>query len=297
MLRYVKGRFGSRLLYFNGLHGGGTYTDYLAATDGAWHEEFLHGGTKPVDWFPTYAAWQELLNRLVYTQSVGKTITCYNRYYVVPPADIEQKGHFFSLATYLLGCGPTSYFDHIQEGLTLETSYYPIWDAAIGTPTGAYYQAGGVYQRDFTNGKALVNPFDSGNAVTVTLSRPYRVVAYDGSLSASVTSVSLATKTGVILIGSPVTMSVSTSASPSTAAPQTIIDYTVTYRNTAASPVSDVVVSSYVPSNTDFVPGSALLNGSPISPDPVTDDGHLVVSVGNVSAGAEGNVTFKVRVR
>jgi PKD repeat protein len=203
MLRYVKGRFGSRLLYFNGLHGGGTYTDYLAATDGAWHEEFLHGGTKPVDWFPTYSTWQELLERLVYTQSAGKTITCYNRYYVVPPADIEQKGHFFSLATYLLGCGPTSYFDHIQEGLTLETSYYPIWDAAIGTPTGAYYQAGGVYQRDFTNGKALVNPLDSGNAVTVTLSRPYRVVAYDGSLSASVTSVSLATKTGVILIQSP----------------------------------------------------------------------------------------------
>ena len=203
----------------------------------------------------------------------------------------------WSLATYLLGSGPKSHFYHDQAGGPY-MGYYAVWDAPIGTPTGGYYQADGVYQRDFTNGKVLVNPYEGGAAITVSLSEPLRVLEYDGALSSPVTSVDLSPQHGVVLVLAPLTLTLE--VSPSHVAPGAVVTYTITYRNTGTGPADDVsstVISGDVPEGTTLVPGSVYLNGVQQQPDPLTVDGKISVDVGTVLRGEEGTVTYEVRLQ
>ncbi len=48
------------------------------------------------------------------------------------------------------------------------------WNANIGDPAGDYFQVGTVFERDFTNGKVVVNATSTG--VSVDLGGSYRLV-------------------------------------------------------------------------------------------------------------------------
>ena len=62
----------------------------------------------------------------------------------------------------------------------------------LGSPNGAYAKVGGVYQRQFSTGRVLVNP--TGATVTVPLGRTY----YDPNHHA-MTTAKMAPNTGLVL--------------------------------------------------------------------------------------------------
>jgi len=78
-------------------------------------------------------------------------------------------------------------------------------------------------------------------------------------------------------------------------APGGIVTYTLTYTNSTGSTIYNANITDLIPASTTFVPGTAKLNGATISPDPV-QDGALVISLGDLAAGASGTVQFQVRV-
>jgi hypothetical protein len=59
----------------------------------------------------------------------------------------------------------------------------PTFDVPIGSPLNEYYLTGAVYTREFANGKALVNPTQSSQAVN--LDTPYKTI--DGRIVSNIT--------------------------------------------------------------------------------------------------------------
>jgi hypothetical protein len=103
----------------------------------------------------------------------------------------QDSWHRYSLATFLLGYQQgLTFYSFRTDHLLSSTSAYE--NTPIGTPTGSYTKAGGVYQRNFTNGRVLVNPLTS--SVTVSLGASFRNL--DGNV---VSSVTLPPHTGQIL--------------------------------------------------------------------------------------------------
>jgi len=123
---------------------------------------------------------------------------------------------------------------------------------------------------------------------TVTASKPgydtvTNTVTVDASKSLAVTLVG----------GSSVTLL--KQASPGSTIPSGVVTFTITYSNDTGSTIYNAVVTDAIPSAMTYVPGSAKLNGQTITPDPY-QNGSLVVSLGNVAAGASGTITFRATV-
>jgi len=82
-------------------------------------------------------------------------------------AKVSQAEKQRALANYLLVKGQLSYITicGIQEYNSLLIT--PEYSAAIGHALGPMYQSQGVYMRDFSNGKAIVNPssYDTFNII------------------------------------------------------------------------------------------------------------------------------------
>ena len=70
-----------------------------------------------------------------------------------------------------------------------------MWDTPLGSSSSAYYNSFSLYQRDFSNGKVIVNPTDSGTTYSLSLSSKYKDL--DGNI---ISSVSLSPKTGTVLV-------------------------------------------------------------------------------------------------
>jgi len=77
------------------------------------------------------------------------------------------------------------------------------------------------------------------------------------------------------------------------ALPGDALDYAITLTNTSADAVSNVVLTDPIPANTEYVAGSATLNGSP-SGSFANDT--LTVSVGTLNPGASATIAFRVRI-
>jgi len=72
----------------------------------------------------------------------------------------------FAFASYLLAWAPqVSFRYHKTSTHYTEDWWYPNYDLALGTPTGARYQSGSLWKRNFTNGTVTVDP----NAHTGTI--------------------------------------------------------------------------------------------------------------------------------
>ena len=84
-------------------------------------------------------------------------------------------------------------------------------------------------------------------------------------------------------------------ASPGSTIPSGVVTFTITYSNDTGSTIYSAVVTDAIPSAMTYVQGSAKLNGQTITPDPY-QNGSLVVSLGNLAAGASGTITFRATV-
>lgn len=91
-------------------------------------------------------------------------------------------------------------------------------------------------------------------------------------------------------------LSLQKTADKSGAAPGEVVTYTITYRNTGATSLGNVVIHDTVDASLTYVPGSTRLNGVAVTPDPHAD-GRIAVAVGTVGPGASGTVTFQATVK
>jgi len=91
-------------------------------------------------------------------------------------------------------------------------------------------------------------------------------------------------------------VSVQLSADRPVVAPGEVVTYTIEVRNTSTSTLGPVVVVDPIPEHCVYVPGSAKLDGVPISPDPYSA-GQMTVVLDTVEPGQARRVTFQVVLR
>jgi len=175
MLHETKQALGSRLLITNstpiydvianGIPGADD-SDYLAYVDGTALEGFGHAPWEPYTTTPGAATWAWQQRMAERNLSAGKNL------YVAGGVDYQgaltaQVNHWqiFTLASYLLKAdGAHAYYEWAAPGQ--QNPIFPEMTVSLGTPLGPAYLSNGIWQRDFTGGKILVNASDSSLQTT-----------------------------------------------------------------------------------------------------------------------------------
>ncbi len=131
---------------------------------------------------------------LMFVQSAEETVNT-GKSLCVAQYGYGKEQRIYGLASFLLISNDHSYY-YFNDGGSIDYAkpleWYPEYELQIGEPAGAYYVKDGVYQRDFTNGKVLVNP--GNDNVETELDRTYYS---DGE---GATKVKLSPRTGKILL-------------------------------------------------------------------------------------------------
>ncbi len=191
----------AKTLMINGLSNGDTYYSwdvaaYMTKADAGLMEGFLRWGQQAASFNKTETEWKKDIDALSAVAQLGKKVYAMTAVYSDINATAEQMKamHIYSLSSYLLVSGPTTGYSFLPPVAASVQPYEALWEISVGQPLSAYYALNNVYQRDFTDGKVLVNPTDSGQTFNVPLGGSYRTI--DGQ---TVTSISLAPKSGTIL--------------------------------------------------------------------------------------------------
>lgn len=178
-----------------------------------------------------------------------------------------------------------------------------------------------VGARDYSRGLVLAKPkadfapdnatvYGSGSATThnlpVTPDNPggrYYLVRVDGSVETTPrTSVTLRNAEGAILIKETSSSTPNVSITMSQNYPDlarlssgTEITYTMTCRNNGSAAANNVVVSNSLPARLSYVANTTKLNGTTVSPDPISGN-TVSVRVGTLAAGQTATITLQARV-
>jgi hypothetical protein len=169
-------------LVFNGLVSGERYWSepeaesprvLLQFADGAMADSLWRSSTAKLDEWPAPSAW--LLDVLM-IQDVARrgrlglwTVRCWTDGLTAnnePGAEkLVPQWRRFTLASYLLGAGPRSYFNFDTQRPD-GPEYFPEYDAPLGVATAPMEKLteSGVHGRPFSNGVVLVNPTDKEEA-------------------------------------------------------------------------------------------------------------------------------------
>ncbi len=203
-LTVMKKAVGSnKMLIFNGIGTGDKYFTYdyhsfLERTDGALIEGFTRWGSRPISEFKSEELWKKDVDAVADIAAMGKTAVIMSDVWpqVTASATDIERAHLYSLSSYLLGADGEAYYDFrrkSQQELKPQI-YNKLWAASIGAPRAVYYKQDNLYQRDFANGKVIVNPSDTGRSYTISLGNCY--LTPDGR---TVNKITLAPKTGTVL--------------------------------------------------------------------------------------------------
>ncbi len=205
----VKTAIGSdKLLIGNSVTNGYRYFEenaarFLSVLDGVVAEGFKG----PISWdSATYAEekyWVENIRMLTSIQTKRKYIVAtakYDKYLINSATELDQH-ILFTFATFMLGKGDYSGFSYMVydkiDGIErTEHPYLDIFSIEIGGPEADYYEDNGVYQRNFENGRVLVNP--SGQNIAVDPGPGFTTV--DGT---PVEQIDMNAHTGLMLLKSP----------------------------------------------------------------------------------------------
>jgi hypothetical protein len=187
------------LLYGNGLSNGAlffgktTQTNQLVKDlDGAVAEAWIRGSHNPVSAFPTETVWKQNVDMLAYVEKQGKPLLTLTKLWVSATQAQKTQWLDYTLASFLLGSEGRSAFFFSPGSSVSRTTPCALCNLHIGSPNGAYAKVGGVYQRQFSTGRVLVNPTDA--TISVPLGRTY----YDPSHH-TMTTAKMAPHTGLIL--------------------------------------------------------------------------------------------------
>ncbi|MEW6356255.1 MAG: putative glycoside hydrolase [Planctomycetota bacterium] len=163
-----------------GNSGGRVYCErYLEGLDGVFVEAFVHAPWGLGDRGPAEEQWRQEIEAQIHAQELGKWHMSHSG--TDPerstPEQIEQ-WRLFCYASFLLADGPKATFQFVGEHKDRAPNYYPEWDLPIGEAKSKYTITkignANIYQREFANGKALVNPSDGAEPVTIDLGGKYR---------------------------------------------------------------------------------------------------------------------------
>lgn len=199
-LEFIKQEAGSKLVVVNGVGEGNTYSrigqDWLDYVDGVMMEGFLRWSSDPIDEFRSETLWKKDVDAVSTISSKGKIILVMTRAFSRDPDSLKKPIELYAFASFLLGIkGNQEYFsfDRFYEN----TQYAQISEELnlqLGSPMEAYVFQDGAYQREFANGKVLVNP-NPNNTFTIQLGN-----LFEDSEGSIVSAIELPPHTGSILI-------------------------------------------------------------------------------------------------
>jgi hypothetical protein len=170
----VESRVPGAVIFGNGLASGYRYYRSSGATSQLWNgldgmmaEVFVRSASDGVNSYRNESMWKQDVDMLVDAASRGKTIFVTAKLWISATSSQANAWRQYALGTFLLGAGEDAYFAFLTDK-SKATEDHPWWDADIGTSQGAYFEtSSGLYQRNFTNGRVLVNPTSSARSVTV----------------------------------------------------------------------------------------------------------------------------------
>ena len=189
------------LLIPNGLRSGTEYFDVAAPTgqlltyaDGGFVELFARGPKVGINAYKTEVEWKKDVDMIVDAGKRGKSLFTVTKVWTAGTQLQKDNWHRFSLGTFLLGTNGLQYFSFLYDDLTTITPH-PWWETDLGAPLASYFKSGVTYQRNFANGKVIVNPSTATSAPVWLGGASYKDLS-----GAIVKSVTLAPRTATILV-------------------------------------------------------------------------------------------------
>ena len=166
-----------------------------------------------------------------------------------------------------------------------------------------------VYAREYSDGLVLLKPksgndparstFADNTATTHDLGGWYQLVHDDGTLGPPVSSVTLRNGEAAVFVGGHPTVTLS--VTPGATIPGSDVTYVATCTNPFPDPVTNVKVQGYIPAGTTYVTDSALLDGTPVTPqfapDPDNPEQILIWIIVDRIAGNGGSRQFEYKAR
>ncbi|MFH0790569.1 MAG: putative glycoside hydrolase, partial [Candidatus Omnitrophota bacterium] len=210
LLRTVRSYIGEKVpLIINGSRGKEYfqtgYYDFFQFADGMCIEGFMGWNLDPQlpDNFEREEDWKADVDTLADCARRGKIAMVIGNVKQRQGITQEQYERYYRYitASFLLGKGKQHYVTFFPKVVGRPERYAPgenilpkFCSASLGEPRGEYYRAGGIYQRDFEQGKVIVNP--SVNKMNVEIDGSWKTVEGDTVVS----PISLSAHSGVILI-------------------------------------------------------------------------------------------------
>jgi hypothetical protein len=168
----------------------------LNVLGGGMEELFLRTPSAPVSSFKSQASWLQDVTVLSDAESRGDFIVATTKLWVTATVDQINAWHRYALASFLMGTEGHDRFSFLATNTwPSPITPQPYDQVQIGTPVAPMAEVNGAFQRQFTNGLALVNPTTS--TVTVALGSSYTDLEGD-----VVTSLTLPPNTGDVLVSS-----------------------------------------------------------------------------------------------
>ncbi len=203
LLRTLKNDLGNKLIVVNGYSNGRAYGRFgpgglIDIADGVWIEGFVRWPFDKLSVFRSEAGWKKDIDLLRNLSAKNKLIIAETQFLQGQEnEDLANQIKMYAFSSYLLGADGKSYFEfntlnpanYWQNG-SLPFKHYNL---DIGEPLGEYYLKNKVYQRDFSDGKVLVNP--KTEAYVLQLERNYQTLDHK-----RVSSIKVAPHSGVILL-------------------------------------------------------------------------------------------------
>ncbi len=182
---------GSGARYYS--EAGGSSVPLLMTLDAAHSEIWLRSPHQSLTNFKSESAWLRDVSMIADAGARGRVVLATTKTWTSGTSSQIDAWHRYTVASFLLGTNGQSFLNFLPSqtmaGITSDSAYDRV---DVGTPLGAFAKTGGVYQRAFTKGLALVNP----TTTTVTVPLPQPMTTLDGE---TVGSLTMAPNTGEVL--------------------------------------------------------------------------------------------------
>jgi len=178
----------------------------------------------------------------------------------------DNGGTYYELTSYVPHAWPTNAWQHVSATVKNNTD---------GTVTIALYDDSGLVVQAIDNNRVQCPPITNPGAVGIRGDNNNFLI--DEFTVTDLTS------------SSTPALSLTKSASPTSAASGSTVTFTIQYQNTSSVAASNAVITDVIPTGSTLVGGS-ISNGGTLSGNTIT------WNLGNVAANASGSVNFKVTV-
>lgn len=168
---------GGKTVMGNGLGNGRRYFSttmsskgLVAGNDGMEPELFVREAHSPVGAYYSETNWKQDVDMMIDVQNKGSRVLSMTKLWTNASETQKNAWHKYALATFLMGSNGNSYFCFLRDkNPGASWGAHPYNQIDIGTPTGSYAKIGtGMYARNFTKGKVVVNVGKSSSGLRLT---------------------------------------------------------------------------------------------------------------------------------